>query len=98
MKALGMIETVSYPAAIEAADAMVKTAEVKLTKEERIGCAYVTMMVRGDVGAVEAAVKAGAEAARKIGGLVSAHIIPRPEVEELLIPVPPDQVFVCISC
>jgi len=84
--ALGMIETKGLIGAIEASDAMVKAANVELIGEERIGSAYVTVMVRGDVGAVKAAVDAGAEAARKVGELVSVHVIPRPheEVEKIL--------------
>jgi len=81
-----MIETKGLIGAIEASDAMVKAANVELIGEERIGSAYVTVMVRGDVGAVKAAVDAGAEAARKVGELVSVHVIPRPheEVEKIL--------------
>ncbi len=84
--ALGMIETKGLIGAIEASDAMVKAANVELIGEERIGSAYVTVLVRGDVGAVKAAVDAGAEAARKVGELVSVHVIPRPheEVEKIL--------------
>ena len=85
-QALGMIETKSLAGAIEASDAMVKAANVQPLSEERIGAAYVTVMVRGDVGAVNAAVDAGAEAARRVGELVSVHVIPRPheEVENIL--------------
>jgi ethanolamine utilization protein EutM len=85
-QALGMIETKGLVAAIEAADAMVKTANVSLIGKEYIGAAYVTVMVRGDVGAVKAATDAGAAAARRVGELVSVHVIPRPhaEVERLL--------------
>lgn len=85
-EALGMIETKGLVGAIEAADAMVKAAKVTLIGEERIGAGYVTMMVRGDVGAVKAATDAGAEAARKVGELISVHVIPRPheEVEKIL--------------
>ncbi len=84
--ALGMIETKGLIGAIEASDAMVKAANVELIGEERIGSAYVTVLVRGDVGAVKAAVDAGAEAARKVGELISVHVIPRPheEVEKIL--------------
>jgi ethanolamine utilization protein EutM len=78
-EALGKIETKGFVAAVEAADAMVKAAQVELTKYEKIGGAYVTVLVRGDVGAVEAAVEAGARAAQKVGELVSAHVIPRPD-------------------
>jgi len=85
-EALGMIETRGMVGSIEAADAMVKAAKVTLIGKERVGGGYVTVMVRGDVGAVKAAVEAGAEAARRIGDLVSVHVIPRPheEVEALL--------------
>ena len=86
MEALGMIETKGLVAAIEAADAMVKTANVTLTGKEFIGAGYVTITVRGDVGAVKAATDAGAAAARRVGELVSVHVIPRPheEVEKVL--------------
>jgi len=77
-KALGMIETRGLVAAIEAADAMTKAAEVVLTGTEKIGSGLVTVMVRGDVGAVKAAVEAGSAAASRLGELVAAHVIPRP--------------------
>lgn len=85
-EALGLIETRGLVASIEAADAMVKAANVILVGKEIIGGGYVTVMVRGDVGAVKAAVEAGAVAARKVGDLISAHVIPRPhdEVEGIL--------------
>ena len=85
-EALGLIETKGLVASIEAADAMVKAANVQLLGREVIGGGYVTVMVRGDVGAVKAAVEAGAVASRKIGELTSAHVIPRPhdEVESIL--------------
>jgi ethanolamine utilization protein EutM len=85
-EALGMIETKGLIGAIEAADAMVKTADVVLVGKEYIGAGYVTVMVRGDVGAVNAATTAGAAAARRVGELVSVHVIPRPhtEVEKIL--------------
>lgn len=85
--ALGMVETKGVVGLIEAADAMVKTARVELTKYERIGGGYVTVLVRGDVGAVKAAVAAGAEAAQKVGELVSHHIIPAPHemLEDILL-------------
>ena len=85
-EALGMIETKGLIAAVEAADAMVKTADVVLVGKEYIGAGYVTVMVRGDVGAVKAATDAGAAAARRVGELVSVHVIPRPhtEVEKIL--------------
>jgi microcompartment protein CcmL/EutN len=77
-EALGMIETKGLVALIEASDAMVKAANVKLVGWEKIGAAYVTALVRGDVAAVKAATDAGAAAAQKIGELVSVHVIPRP--------------------
>ena len=84
--ALGMIETKGLVAAIEAADAMVKSANVSLMGYEKIGSGLVTVMVRGDVGAVKAAVDAGAAAADKVGQVVSVHVIPRPhgDVEKIL--------------
>lgn len=84
--ALGMVETKGLVGAIEAADAMVKAANVSLIGRERVGGGYVTVMVRGDVGAVKAATDAGAAAAKRIGELVSVHVIPRPheEVESIL--------------
>ena len=86
MEALGLIETKGLVAAIEAADAMVKTANVVLTGKEFIGSGYVTIAVRGDVGSVKAATEAGAAAARRVGELVSVHVIPRPhgDVEKIL--------------
>jgi len=86
MEALGLIETKGLVAAIEAADAMVKTANVVLVGKEFIGAGYVTVTVRGDVGAVKAATDAGAAAARRGGELISGHVIPRPheEVEKIL--------------
>ncbi len=86
MNALGMIETKGLVAAIEAADAMVKAANVRLIGREQIGSGLVTVMVRGDVGAVKAATEAGAAAATRVGELVSVHVIPRPhgDVEALL--------------
>ena len=85
-EALGMIETNGFIGAVEAADAMVKTANVVLIGKEYIGAGYVTVMVRGDVGAVKAATDAGAAAARRVGELMSVHVIPRPhaEVEKIL--------------
>jgi ethanolamine utilization protein EutM len=84
--ALGLVETKGLIGSIEAADAMVKAANVVLTGKEYIGAGYVTVMVRGDVGAVKAATDAGAAAARRVGELVSVHVIPRPhaEVEKVL--------------
>jgi len=78
MEALGMVETRGLIGAIEAADAMVKAANVKLVGKEQIGSGLVTVMVRGDVGAVKAAVEAGSSAAQRVGELVSTHVIPRP--------------------
>ena len=78
MLALGMIETRGLTASIEAADAMLKSADVELVGTEKIGSGLVTVMVQGDVGAVKAATEAGQEAASRIGELVSAHVIPRP--------------------
>lgn len=89
--ALGMIETKGLVGAIEAADAMVKAANVKLIGQERIGSGYVTVMVRGDVGAVKAATDAGAAAAQRVGELVAVHVIPRPHSDtEMLLPKPKD--------
>jgi len=84
--ALGMIETKGLVGAIEAADAMVKAANVTLVGKEKVGGGLVAVMVRGDVGAVKAATDAGAAAAERVGQLVSVHVIPRPheEVEQLL--------------
>lgn len=86
MVALGMVETKGLVGAIEAADAMVKAANVRLIGKERIGAGLVTVMVRGDVGAVKAAVDAGAAAAGRVGELVSVHVIPRPhgDIEAIL--------------
>ena len=78
---LGMIETKGLVGAIEAADAMVKSANVQLVGKEQVGGGLVTVMVRGDVGAVKAATDAGAAAAEKVGELISVHVIPRPHVE-----------------
>jgi len=85
-EALGMIETKGLVGAVEAADAMVKSANVILVGYEKIGSGLVTVMVRGDVGAVKAAVDAGAAAARNVGEVVSVHVIPRPhtDVEKIL--------------
>jgi ethanolamine utilization protein EutM len=84
--ALGLVETKGLIGSVEAADAMVKAANVVLVGKEYIGAGYVTVMVRGDVGAVQAATDAGAAAARRVGELVSVHVIPRPhhEVERIL--------------
>ena len=85
-EALGLVETRGLIGSVEAADAMVKAANVVLVGKEYIGAGYVTVMVRGDVGAVKAATDAGAAAARRVGELVSVHVIPRPhgEVERIL--------------
>jgi len=85
-EALGMIETKGLVGAIEAADAMVKAANVALVGRELVGAGIVTVMVRGDVGAVKAATEAGAEAAQRVGTLLSVHVIPRPngDVEGIL--------------
>ncbi len=85
-EALGMVETKGLVGAIEAADAMVKAANVTLIGKETIGSGLVTVMVRGDVGAVKASVEAGAAAAKRVGELVSVHVIPRPhsDVEAIL--------------
>ena len=85
-QALGMVETRGLTAAIEAADAMTKSAEVTLVGTEKIGSGLVTVMVRGDVGAVKAAVESGSEAAARLGELVATHVIPRPhaDVEKIL--------------
>lgn len=87
--ALGMVETRGLVGSIEAADAMVKAANVTLIGKERIGGGFVTVMVRGDVGAVKAATDAGAAAAKRVGELVSVHVIPRPHEEvEMILPQP----------
>ena len=88
--ALGLVETTGLTGAIEAADAMVKAADVALVGTEYTGKALVTVMVRGDVGAVKAATDAGAVAAGVVGELVSVHVIPFPHGElEKIIPAPP---------
>ena len=85
-EALGMVETKGLVGAIEAADAMVKAANVSLVGYERIGSGLVTVMVRGDVGAVKAATDTGAAAAQRVGELISVHVIPRPhtDIEKIL--------------
>jgi microcompartment protein CcmL/EutN len=85
--ALGKIETKGFVAAVEAADAMVKAAKVTLTRYEKTGGGLISVFVRGDVGAVKAAVEAGERAAQKVGELVSAHIIPRPDeqLEDIML-------------
>ncbi|MFQ5776845.1 MAG: BMC domain-containing protein [Terriglobia bacterium] len=77
-EALGMVETLGLVGSIEAADAMAKTANVVVVRQQQIGAGYVTVLVRGDVGAVKAATEAGAAAARRVGELVSVHVIPQP--------------------
>lgn len=85
--ALGMIETRGLIGSIEAADAMAKAANVKLVGKVKVGSGLVTVMVRGDVGAVKAAVDSGAAAAERVGELVSTHVIPRPHSDiELILP------------
>ena len=86
MEALGMIETRGLVAAIEAADAMVKAANVVLIGSEKIGSGLVSVMVRGDLGAVKAAVEAGGAAAARLGEVIATHVIPRPhgDVDKLL--------------
>ncbi len=86
MEALGMVETRGLVAAIVAADAMVKAANVVLIGSEKIGSGLVSVMVRGDVGAVKAAVEAGSAAANSLGEVIATHVIPRPhqDVEKLL--------------
>ena len=85
--ALGLIETKGLVGSIEAADAMVKAANVHLIGKEQIGGGYITVMVRGDVGAVKAATDAGAAAAKRVGELISVHVIPRPHEDvEMILP------------
>lgn len=86
-EALGLVETRGFVGLAEASDAMAKAARVTITKYERIGTGYVTTLVRGEVGAVNAAVAAGAEAARRVGELVTSHVIPspHPSLEEIFL-------------
>ena len=87
MQALGMIETKELVGSVEAADAMVKAANVALIGKVHVGGGLVTVMVRGDVGAVKAAVDAGAAAAERVGELISIHVIPRPHSDvEMILP------------
>ena len=87
MNALGMVETKGLVGAIEAADAMVKAANVEIVGREQVGGGLVTVMVRGDVGAVKAATDAGAAAAERVGELKSVHVIPRPHSDvEVILP------------
>lgn len=92
-EALGMVETRGLVPAVEAADAMVKAANVKLVSYEKVGSGLVTVLVRGDVAAVRAATDAGAANARKVGELVSVHVIPRPhkDLDEVLPIAPPKE-------
>ena len=83
MSALGMIETKGYVGSVEATDAMAKAANVEIIKQVQIGGGFMTVLVKGDVGSVKAAVDAGAEAAGRVGELVSAHVIARPHPELL---------------
>ncbi len=86
-EALGMVETRGLVAAIEAADAMCKSANVTLIGTEKIGSGLVTVMVRGDVGAVKSSVESGANAAGKLGELIATHVIPRPHNDvEMILP------------
>ncbi len=86
--ALGMIETKGFVGMVEAADAAVKAAKVELVGYEKIGGGYVTMVVRGDVAAVKAAIEAGARGAERVGELVSTHVIPRPHTNiDLVLPL-----------
>ena len=89
-EALGMVETKGLVGSIEAADAMVKAANVVLIGKEHVGGGLVTVMVRGDVGAVKASVEAGGAAAKRVGELISVHVIPRPhgDVEKILPKIP----------
>lgn len=80
-ESLGMVETKGYVGSVEASDAMVKAAGVSLARQIQIGGGFVTVIVRGDVGSVKAAVEAGAEAAKRVGELVCAHVIARPHTE-----------------
>ena len=86
LEALGLIETRGLVAAIEAADAMVKAANVTLIGTEKIGSGLVSVMIRGDVGAVKAATEAGSNAAQNLGEIIAVHVIPRPhsDVEKIL--------------
>lgn len=87
--ALGMVETRGFVGSVEAADAMAKAANVQVVGQVQIGAAYMTIMCRGDVGAVRAAVDAGAAAAKRVGELVASHVIPRPHDElERVLPRP----------
>jgi ethanolamine utilization protein EutM len=80
---IGMVETRGYVGSVQASDAMVKAANVTLTRQVQIGGGFVTVIVKGDVGSVKAAVEAGAEAAQRVGELVCSHVIPRPHPDLL---------------
>jgi ethanolamine utilization protein EutM len=80
---IGMVETRGYVGSVEASDAMVKAASVTLIRQIQIGGGYVTVVVKGDVGSVKAAIEAGSEAAKRVGELVCSHVIPRPHPELL---------------
>jgi len=82
-ESIGMVETRGYVGSVEASDAMVKAANVTLTRQIQIGGGFVTVIVKGDVGSVKAAVEAGAEAAKRVGELVCSHVIPRPHPDLL---------------
>jgi ethanolamine utilization protein EutM len=82
-ESLGMVETKGYVGSVEASDAMVKAAGVTLAKQVQIGGGFVTILVKGDIGSVKAAVEAGAEAAKRVGELVCAHVIARPHPDLL---------------
>jgi len=82
-ESLGMIETKGYVGSVEASDAMVKAAAVTLVKQVQIGGGFVSVLVKGDIGSVKAAVEAGAEAAKRVGELVCAHVIARPHTDLL---------------
>ena len=92
-EALGMVETIGYVGSIEASDAMVKAANVVLAGYVSIGTGYVTAVARGDVAAVKAAVDAGTAAAKRVGELISSHVIPRPhgELDEVFPIIPPSE-------
>ena len=82
-ESIGMIETKGYTGSVEASDAMVKAAAVTLVKQIQIGGGFVTVLVKGDIGSVKAAIEAGAEAAKRVGELVCAHVIARPHTDLL---------------
>lgn len=92
LDALGMVETKGLVGAIEAADAMVKAANILLIGKEKIGGGYITVLVRGDVGSVKAATDVGAAAAERVGELISVHVIPRPHPDlESILPSAPGE-------